>query len=773
MPVKKKRKTRSRKKQRPKKKNLFRTLFLWCCGLAMLAGAGIVGLVLLVRYGVFGPLPDKEVLANVEHYEASVVYSADKRLLGSYYVENRTTVSVDSVPDYFIDALIATEDARFYNHDGIDYRSWGRVLIRSVILRDRSSGGGSTITQQLAKNLFPRKRFGYVSLPINKIREIIIAMRLERVYSKRKILQLYLNTVSFGENTYGIGFAAQRFFGVAPNKLNIEQSAMLVGMLKATSTYNPLHNQKRALQRRNVVLSRMATDGYIKPNAYDSLSELPLQLNYKKITHHQGPAPYFREHLRVFMDEWCKNHKNEDGEPYDLYSDGLKIYTTIDYEMQSFAEEAIASHMAQLQDLFNRHWKNRQPWDRKQSLLRYAIRTNPRYKEQKKKGLSDEESKKVLDDTIRFTVFDWQGEHDTAMTVLDSIKYHLKILQCGFAAIDPSTGKIKVWAGGINHKYFQYDHVTSKRQAGSIFKPIVYATAIENGVRPCDRFPNDSIVYGDYEDWNPSNADGEYAGWYSVKGALTNSVNTVAVQLLLETGIGNVISKANAMNISSKILPDPSIALGTPSISLLEIITAFSVFANGGYPVEPYFIDRIETKNGKVLQKFKPKRSRHRVLKPETVIMMNEMLQDVVDRGTAASLRSAYGIKGDIAGKTGTTQEQSDGWFIGFTPALVAGAWVGADNPSVHFRTLHLGQGAKTALPIWAKFYKKLVNSPKHASFAQARFKTPPDSIAKFLDCQDYYEEDEIGILQRMTRRDESVFEMIKGLFRRKKKEEK
>jgi len=440
------------------------------------------------------------------------------------------------------------------------------------------------------------------------------------------------------------------------------------------------------------------------------------------------------------MKKWCETHDAKNGEPYNLYTDGLKIYTTIDYDMQVFAEEAVAKHMASLQKLFDTHWKNRQPWDRKRVILTHALRNNPRYKEMKQKEMPDSAIEKSFNDTIQFSVFDWDGDRDTVMAIMDSLKYYLKVLHCGFVAMESSTGKIKAWVGGINHKHFQYDHVLSRRQAGSVFKPIVYATALENGVLPCDTFPNDSIVYEDYEDWTPSNADGKYGGWYSLKGALAKSVNTVAVQLIMKSGIRPVIRNAKNMGISSPIPTEPSIALGTPSISLMELVRAYSVFSNGGYKVDPYFVTRIEDKNGVVLDTFTHSKSRVRSLDKKTIYLMNEMLQNVVNRGTAASIRTRYRVTGDIAGKTGTTQDQSDGWFLGYTPTLVAGAWVGADQPAVHFRSLQMGQGSSTALPIWAMFYKKLKNSSSYNAYTRQRFKVPRDTLLQLLDCEDFYE---------------------------------
>ena len=730
----------------------------------------IVAVFLMVRLGFFGGLPTEETLSGIENNQASDIYAAEGEYLGSYYFENRTNVPLSNIPSYLINALVATEDARYYQHKGIDYKAWGRVFVKTLLMADRSAGGGSTITQQLAKNLYPRENTTMTGILIAKFKEIIIARRLERVYPKEKILELYLNTVSFGENTFGIGKAARRFFSTYPSQLTMEESAMLVGMLKATSAYNPRDNKDKATARRNTVLIQMNKYDYISENVLDSLVDLPLELNYSRLTHNEGPAPYFREELRQFMLDWCKNNTNEAGEPYNLYTDGLKIYTTIDLKMQVLAEEAVNNHMQKLQKIFFRHWRSLEPWDRNPSILSYAIKQTSRYQKLSEAGMDEEVIIDNFKDSSSFALFTYDHYTDTSTTAMDSLEYYLKILHAGFAAMETKTGIIKSWVGGIDHKYFQYDHVTSKRQPGSVFKPVVYATALEKGKNPCNFYANDSVVYEEYDNWTPANADYAYGGEYSMKGALANSVNTVAVKLLFESGIPAVKQMAENLGIQADIPHEPSIALGTAEVSLLELLTAYSVFANGGFSVTPYYVERIEDSDGNVLESYTPQRSANRIIEERTAVLMNEMLQHVVNVGTGSTLRSRYGLSQQIAGKTGTTQNQSDGWFIGYTPTLAAGAWVGAEIPSVHFRTLSLGQGSHTALPIWAGFFRSLKQTSEYNRYTRAAFSVPADSLWNLLDCEDFREEEE-NMFDELFRNERSLRDIIRDIFGRKKRD--
>ncbi|MDQ3392730.1 MAG: transglycosylase domain-containing protein [Bacteroidota bacterium] len=698
-----------------------------------------------VSMGLFGELPSKRKLKQLENDTASEVFSSDSVLMGKYYLYDRTNVTFNQISPNVINALIATEDVRFYKHSGVDYRSLGRVIFKSLLLQEESSGGGSTISQQLAKNLFPRKRMGSLTIPVSKFKEILIARRLESVYSKEEIITLYLNTVPFGENAFGIESAAERFFGKDPDQLKLEEAAVLVGMLKATTTYNPRRNPERSLQRRNVVLSQMEKYEFLTPEEAAKAKELPLTLNFKKISQNEGMATYFREHLRPQLQHILQDVKKKDGTPYNLYTDGLKIYTTIDSKMQLYAEDAIGKHMAALQKNFNEHWKNRRPWEKNEKILTNAIFNSNRYKRLLEEEKSEEEIQADFKKPVMMKVFTWKGEEEKMMSPLDSVKHYLYFLNAGFMAMSPEDGHIKAWVGGINHKYFKYDHVNqrTKRQVGSTFKPIVYAAAIEEGFDPCEYVPNERKIYEEYENWSPANADGQYGGQYSMQGALTNSVNTVSVELLLKTEATKVIDLAHKMGIQSKIEPVPSIALGTPNISLFEMVGAYSTFVNEGYSVKPVYLLRIENKQGKVLKKYADRPERKRALSASTSELMVQMLKGVINNGTGAKLRYQYNLKNDIAGKTGTTQSHADGWFMAITPDLVCGVWVGADDPRIHFRTLSQGQGSAMALPIYGLFMQQVVKDPKFKTIAQSKFPTPSQRVLSKLDCEPFRIEEE------------------------------
>ncbi len=713
----------------------------------------VAGFYFAVLWGFFGSVPDTTDILNYQNNTASEVYSSDGVLLGKYYLQERTNVSFDKLPNHLIDALVATEDVRFYQHQGIDYRSLGRVAIKSLILSDRSSGGGSTITQQLAKNLFPRDHRGFLSLPVNKVKEMIVAKRIEQVYTKEEILTLYLNTVSFGNNSYGIETASVRFFNKKPIELNIEESTVLIGMLKATTLYNPRRNPDKSTERRNVVLAQMGKYEFLTKQEVDSLTVLPLELDFTLTTHNEGIATYFREHLRHQLEDWCASHQKADGKNYNLYTDGLKIYTTVNSQMQSYAEKAVAEHMAALQTVFNDHWKNSRPWVNNNSSLVNAIHKTERYKNLKQQGLSEQEIQIRFKEPRLMKIFTWEGEKEVEMSPLDSIKHYLYFLNAGFMAMNPTDGAILAWVGGINHKYFKYDHVNigTKRQVGSIFKPVVYAAALEHGVKPCDFVSSRRVTYTNFDDWTPGNADENYDGYYSVQGALTHSVNTVSVKVLKRTKIANAVSMAHKMGIESEIPEVPSIALGTPNLSLYEMIGAYSCFANEGKVASPRFLERIETHDGSLLAEFEADGSNKRAMSKRTAELMLQMLKQVVDRGTANRLRSRYHLKNDIAGKTGTTQSHADGWFIGVTPELVAGAWVGSDDPNIHFRTITHGQGAAMALPIWGIFMQNLNKNKQFQGITRAKFSPVTYPLDELLDCEDYKERRTVSdIFQRI-----------------------
>lgn len=732
----------------------FKKFIVLAVATGCLALSFILFLFLLVWSGVLGSLPARDELLSIQNPAASEVYSADSVLLGRYFIQERSNITAQEIPKHVADAVIATEDARFYNHSGIDTRSLGRVLVKSLLLQKESSGGGSTITQQLAKNLYPRKNYWFFSLFINKMREMIIASRLERAYDKPAILTLYLNTIPFGDNTFGMEAAAQRFFSVRTKNLSVEQGAVLVGMLKATYSYNPRIYPDRSVNRRNVVLGQMEKYGILTTQTADSLQQLPLTLNYNRITHHSGLASYFREYLRPELQEWVKSYNSAHSANLNLYKDGLKIYTTIDSRLQQYAEQAMIRQMKQTQARFDEHWKNRNPWQQYPQMLDEAIKKSDRYKNLKNQGLDETEIKSFLNKPVLMTVFTWDGEKEQMMSPMDSIKHYLKFLNAGFLAMDPSNGQIKAWVGGINHHYFQYDHVreSTKRQVGSTFKPVVYAAALEAGVRPCEFVSAAKTTYTNMEGWAPENTDDNYNLKYSMPGALTYSVNTVSVQILEKAGISNAINLAHDMGIRSDIKPVPSIALGTSDISVMEMVTAYSGFVNKGKVSAPSYLTAIANHQDEILQRFTAG-EQHQALSAESAQMILYMLKRVVDEGTAAGLRSRFGLPNDLAGKTGTTQSNTDGWFMAITPKLVIGTWVGADDPRIRFRSTALGQGARTALPITGDFLR-LANTDKTLSaVTQARFAPLSNSLERRIDC-DLFREDGNIITRIFGRRD-------------------
>ncbi len=716
-------------------------------------------LFVLVHQQVLGPLPDLRALQAIDQHEASIIYSADEAVLGKYYLENRTETLLENISPVTIDALVATEDVRFYQHEGIDYRSLLRVAVKTILLQDASSGGGSTLTMQLAKNLYPRKRFWLFSLPINKIRETIIATRLEKIYSKEEILEMYFNTVSFGGDVYGIEVAARRFFNVSAAQLDTVQAATLVGMLKATTTYNPRLYPERAKNRRNLVVSQLVNYKPEKASRKEFLQQQPLALNYTYENVRKGNAAYFRENLRQQLGKLLEPYKKEDGSAYNIYTDGLKIYTSIDSRVQRMAEQAVQDKMKELQALFNRHWKGREkPWENKNYLLRQLHRSSV-YPQLVQAAGNRDAADKLASQPVPMKVFSWDGEQEKEMSYLDSIAWYRNFLNAGVLAIEPRTGLVRAWVGGIDHRYFKYDHVKAQRQVGSTFKPVVYATALELGKDPCEFVSNEQVRYANYDNWKPQNANNQYDGYYSLKGGLTHSVNTVSVKLLMESGINEVRETAALLGISN--VPEaPSIALGAAEISLLEMVAAYNTFSNRGVYVAPVTIRKVEDKSGNLIADFTEKQRIERVMEKETADMMIDMLKSVVDSGSARALRYRYGLRNDIAGKTGTTQLQADGWFIGMMPGLTIGVWVGGADRNVRFRSLSLGQGARTALPVWAGMVKQLNNEPAFRKVMYREYPPLPGYIRAKMDCELYKSDlaEEKGFFQKLfTRKKDTV----------------
>ncbi len=703
--------------------------------IAALPVIGICVILFLASNGYIGEdLPTFDELENPKSNLASEIVSADDVILGKYYFQNRTNIHYYEISPLLLKALKATEDIRFDQHSGVDLRG----LMRAV-LRAGSAGGGSTITQQLAKKLFHKVPQSKIDRIIQKLQEWIISVQLERRYTKEEIVAMYFNTVDFSSNAYGIKSAAQTYFGKSPAQLNIQESALLVGMLKAPSRYNPKINPKKALDRRNVVLSQMMKYEFINQKQFDSLKVIPIKLKYQMEDHNYGLATYFREVLRGELLQWCREHvNNSTGRPYNLYTDGLRIYTTINSKMQKYAEEAMAMHLKDLQKKFNEHWKGLEPWEGHNEIITDAMKRSDRYIALKAAKVNDKEIDKIFKKKTDMTVFTWHGEVDTSMSPLDSIRYYKKFLQCGFMSMEPKTGFVRAWVGGNDYRYFKYDHVKEgRRQVGSTFKPFLYTLAMQEGYSPCYKIPNVRVTFDlpTGEQWSPENADGEYGGMLTLKQGLAESVNCISAYLMKQFGPQAMIEIARKMGVTSPIDAVPAICLGTPDVSVYEMVGAYSTFANKGVWTEPVYLTRIEDKNGNVLQEFVPRKVE--AISEETAYLMLNLMQGVVQFGTGASLRGRYKIPYPVAGKTGTTQNQSDGWFMGITPDLVSGCWVGCEDRMVHFRTLDAGQGARTALPIWA-YYMQKVYADNTLKISKGDFEAPEEPLNVQLDCSKY-----------------------------------
>ena len=672
-----------------------------------------------VATGIFGTMPTFDELENPKTNLATEIYSCDGKLLGSYYVENRSNVRYSELSPYLPEALISIEDERFTEHSGIDEKALFRVAFG--VLTGKKKGGGSTITQQLAKNLFPRgENLSTPKLVLRKFQEWITATKLEHNYSKEEIIAMYLNTVAFGHNAFGIRSAAKTFFDKTPKQLSIEESALMAGVVNAPTRFSPIRNPERSLNRRNLVLQKMAENGFITQAECDSISQIPLDMSHFGIMdHNTGQATYFREFLRGELNEWAKNTKNFDGKPYNIYRDGLKIYTTIDSRMQRYAEEAVSEFMGkELQPMFFNHWKGYKnaPFsnitaDEIDHIMETSVKRTERYRSLKEEGVCWDSILAEFNRPVPMTLFSWNGPIDTVMSPMDSIRYYKWFLQASLISIESHTGHVKAYVGGLDYRFFKYDHVTqARRQVGSTFKPFVYSLAMQEGeYTPCTRIPNIpyNIQLPDGRIWSPGNSGGG-GGEISLKNALAQSNNWISAYLMNQFGPEAVISMARRMGVESPIDAVPSICLGVCDLKLIEMVGAMSTFANQGVYVKPMFITKIEDKNGNVIQRFSPEESE--AMSEVTAYKMVELMKGVVQSGTGIRLRSLYGFNNPIAGKTGTTQKNSDGYFMGITPDLTTGVWVGAEDRSVHFRSTRLGQGSHTALPIWAMYMKKVYN---------------------------------------------------------------
>lgn len=692
-----------------------------------------------VEKGYWGEIPSTEELSSISHMQASLVLDKEGVEIGKFYVTDRESVTFEEFPEHLIHALVATEDVRFFKHKGVDNRSLLRVFFKSIVLRE-DAGGGSTITQQLAKNLFKRQNYGSYGIVINKLRENIIAKKIEKHYSKEEILTLYLNTVPFSGNTYGVESAAKKFYNVSTKDLNLPQAATLVGTLKANHTYHPQLFPDKALARRNVVISQMVKYDYLTEDEAEDLKEMELELGKETVHSSKEIALYFQEQVKrqatqILIEEALKK---EDGNSYDLLKDGLTIHTTLDAGMQEYAEESMKKHMTQLQAQFEKHFQQNPPWKKGNSLVTKEIKKLPLYRKLKAEGLAENAIIDSLSKEKETLIFDWNGNQRENLSTIDSLRHYMKFLNTGSLSINPQTGAILAYVGGIDYRYFQYDHIVqSKRQVGSIFKPIVYAAALEKGLEPCDYFPVKEITYTDERGWTPKNAgkeeeDEEHLN-YSMRAALSKSLNTVAVQVLRETGIPEVVQMANKLGIQEEIENRPAIVLGTSSIRIIEMAKAYSAFVNQGKPVNPYFIDKIENAEGEIIYQYELEEN-PAAMSRETQEKMLEMMRGVVNEGTAHRLRNVYGLRNDIAGKTGTTQNNTDGWFVGLLPELVSVTWVGNDNSQIKFRSTYLGQGSNSALPIFAGMVQQMNKDDRYNSMTQKRFSISTEIRAK-MDC--------------------------------------
>ena len=694
--------------------------------------------------GHYGHIPEAAELKLIENSEASSIISEDGKLLGKYYRENRVSIPLEDMSPYVTQALIATEDSRFFEHRGIDLRALGRVAWRSILLGDRSGGGGSTISQQLAKQLYPRRRSGSFAMVKIKLREMVIASRLEEVYSKPELLALYLNTVPYGENAYGIEVAARRFFNKPAGQLRAEEAAVLIGLLKANTSYNPRTHPERSRDRRDVVLALMARNNSLTEAVRDSLTQLPLVLDYQRQNHRVGSAEHFRHRLRAEAEKALAGKKRPDSRPWDLDRDGLRIHVSLNSVMQRLAEEAVLEQLPRLQQNLAVDWKSakRAPWE---EAFLSTVRRSPRYRRLERAGRTEDEILEELRQPRPMTVYDWRtaAAVDTVMRPIDSLRHYFTLLNAGLLATEPTNGVVRAWVGGVDYRFVQYDHVTARRQVGSTIKPVIYATALQEGMLPCEYTPAQQFTIEDFKDYNPRNPNGNYDGAYSMRGGLAKSVNTVAVNLAVRSGLPRVVQEIHELGITGKVEAIPSVALGTVEATLPEMNTAYSAFANGGRRPAGgvHYLDKITTADGEVIVSFERPRETVRVMTDTVANIATYLLAGVVNAGTGARLRSTYGLSGPLAGKTGTTQDQSDGWFVGYTPKLVVSTWVGAEYPAVHFRTLRRGSATATALPVWGTFMRKVQRHRALRRFRGGSFPRLDEMTTALLECPDYLDE--------------------------------
>ncbi|MBL0742152.1 transglycosylase domain-containing protein [Chryseolinea sp. Jin1] len=724
---------------------------IWILFLCVVLGFPLYVLSVSVNlFGLFGDMPSLKAIENPKNDLSSELISADGISLGRYFRFNRSQVTYDQLSPDLVNTLLLSEDHRFYDHSGLDFRAYMRVIFGVVTFSSSSKGGGSTITQQLAKNLFSTRgeeldgplMVGPLRILISKTKEWIISVKLEKNFTKEEIITMYLNTSDFSSNAYGIKVAAETYFDKQPSELNVQESAVLVGMLQAPSFYNPKRNPNNALTKRNEVLYKLYSHGYIKSQAqYDSLRKLPIHLDFAVQNQNEGLATYFRTVILNDLMNWCKEHG------YDLWESGLKIHTTLDSRMQRYAEEAMAESMKPQQKTFDTHWKGKNPWiDEKwneiKGFLDSRIKQTETYRNLVARyGEGNDSVKIMLKLKKPMTIFTWNGERDTLFSSMDSLNYYKRFLHAGFMSMDARTGAIKAWVGGINHKYFKYDHVRQgTRQPGSSFKPFVYGTAMETGYNPClklqDVSPTFKVPGGT---WSPPNAEGDRGTgeWMTMRQAMAKSKNSITAQVLQRVGEVNVVNFAHRVGITSPLDAVPSLCLGVSDVSLYEIVGAYSTFVNAGIHTEPFYITRIEDKNGNVIENFVPKTQQ--AISEQTAYKMIYMLMGGVQEegGTSRGLNFNLRTDNEIGGKTGTTNNASDGWYMGITRDLVSGAWVGGDERSIHYKQWDLGQGSKTARPIWEKFMIK-VYADQSLEYKKGQFRRPSAKMDITFDCSAY-----------------------------------
>jgi len=757
----------------------FRKNIIWFWVIISLPAVFLLTLFLLISANKLGPIPSFEELENPDNSLAAEVYSEDNVLLGKFYIQNRTWTDYEDISPYVIDALISTEDIRFKRHSGIDFRGLARVLVKTIML-GKNTGGGSTITQQLAKNLFlPRDLSNDPAivrasrLAIAKFKEWQTAVKLERSYTKEEIITMYLNVFDFIYNAVGINSAARIYFNTTPDSLNIEQSAMLVGMLKNSVAYNPLRNEESALKRRNVVISQMERYGYISRVVADSVSQLPLGLDLREDSHNTGLATYFREYIRSTMSSrepqrerfysddtynealwrwqndplygWCYKNTKPDGSPYNIYRDGLRIYTTLNSKMQTYAEEALTEHLSQnLQPVFDKRAKNYRnpPYSNDlttaqvNQIMARLVRQSDRYQSMRRAGVPEDSITLAFNTPVPMKLFSWEGERDTVMTPLDSIRYYKFFVRSAFMAMDPHTGHVKAYIGGPDFRYFKYDAVTrQKKQVGSTIKPFLYTLAMQDGYSPCYEVENIERTFEVNDTiWRPrSSGPVEYHGkMVTLKWGLAQSENYISAWLMKQFSPQAVVDIMQRMGIRSFIDPVVSIFLGTSDLSVEEMVGAYGTFVNKGVYTRPLYVTRIEDRNGNVISTFTP--FIDEVISEDDAYLMTSLLQGVVTNGTAVRLRLTYKLTNQMGGKTGTTQNHSNGWFMGVMPDLVAGVWTGWEDQAIHFEDLSMGQGANMALPVFGIFMQKLLADKDFSVIAESQFEAPPGFNVE-LDC--------------------------------------